>query len=100
MNLISSQSYRDPDTIADKRAERDYTVTVGREIEIDGVACRVVIDGHHSLSAAIADGVEPVIEIASATDCDREGIEDLDDYLDAHWIDCDWHYVVTGKLVF
>ena len=100
VRVISSQEYIDEEIVAEKSAARDYTVTLGRIIDVYGVKCRVLIDGHHSLAAALADGVAPEYIIASVTDCDREGIIDLDDYLLSHWIDSDWHYVATGELVF
>jgi len=98
--IISSQRYTDDATVEAKRAARDYVVTIGKPIEVDGETYRVVIDGHHSMAAAIADGVDPVYVVASAIDCDREAIDDVDDYLDAHYIDDDWYDVATGVCVW
>ena len=98
--LISSQRYINDEIVAAKQAAKDYTVMVGREIEIDGVTCRIVIDGHHSLKAAMLDGVEPEYTCATEQDCDREGIEDLDEYLGAHVVDSDYYYIDNGREVF
>ena len=98
--LISSQRYINDATVEAKRAASDYAVMVGREIEIDGVTCRIVIDGHHSLEAAMLDGVEPEYVYATLQDCDREGIENLDEYLGAHVVDSDYYYIDNGREVF
>lgn len=98
--IISSQKYIDEATVASKRAAADYMVTVGKVITIDGQDYSVLIDGHHSLAAARADGVEPTYRTATVQECDREGIESVEDYLAAHWIDCDWYDVATGKAIF
>jgi len=98
--LISSQRYLDSDRVAEKQADQDYDVVIGRAIEIDGYECHIVIDGHHSLAAAALDGVVPNIRIATETESDREGIDDLDDYLESHWMDSDWYYIADGSLVF
>ena len=98
--IISSQRHIDDASVETKRKDRDYTVTIGKAIEIDGETYRVVIDGHHSLAAARADGVDPVMVEASVTDCDREAIDDVDDYLESHWIDSDWYDIETGETVW
>jgi len=71
-------------------------VTLGKVIYVDGVEYQIVIDGHHSLVAAIADGVEPIYRTATSTECDREGIEDAQEYLLAHWVDSNYYDVQTG----
>jgi phage-related protein (TIGR01555 family) len=59
--LVSNQDYLNPDIVAIKRAQQDYNVQVSpRMTDPDsGLAYRIVIDGHHSLAAANADGVPP-----------------------------------------
>lgn len=94
--LISSQRYLDHDTVQAKRESKDYTVTVSPIFYIDGVAIRVVIDGHHSLAAAKADGVTPdFVE-------DRINLlsKSIDEYLEASYADSDWYDVATGKVIF
>jgi hypothetical protein len=100
MTIISSQRHTDDQIVEAKRAAADYTVTVGKAILIDGETYRVVIDGHHSLAAARADGVEPVIVEATINNCDREAITDIDEYLESHWIDSDWYDIATGQTVW
>ena len=98
--IISSQRHIDDSIVEAKRANRDYTVTIGKVIDIDGETFRVVIDGHHSLAAARADGVAPELVEASVADCDREAIDDVDDYLESHWVDSDWYDIETGNKVW
>lgn len=97
---ISSQRHLDDEIVEAKRAAKDYAVTLGKVITVDGVDYQVVIDGHHSLAAAKADGVEPVYRVATATECDREAIEDVQQYLEAHWMDGDYYDVETGNNVW
>ena len=100
--FISSQRYLDDNTVQTKREARDYVVTVSPEFEIDGVAMQAVIDGHHSLAAAEADGVEPEFVVASLQDDDRIALLDrsVDDYLEVCYMDSDWYDIATGKGVF
>jgi len=58
--LVTNQTHLDPDIVEEKRAARDYRVQVSPPFPGDsGKLYRVVIDGHHSLAAAHADGVDP-----------------------------------------
>lgn len=100
--IISSQHYLDEDTVEAKRADGDYTVTLSPEFEIDGETVQAVIDGHHSLAAANADGVEPTFVVATAQDDDRVLLLEtsVDDYLTACWVDTDWYDVATGRGIF
>lgn len=100
--VISSQRYLDDQIVQIKRDNRDYTVTVSPEFDIDGVSMRVVIDGHHSLAAAKADGVTPDFIEATIQDDDRIAMLDhnINDYLTVCYIDTDWYDISTGQLVF
>jgi signal transduction histidine kinase len=100
--FISSQRYLDEETVQAKREARDYVVTVSPEFEIDGVAMQAVIDGHHSLAAAEADGVEPEFVVATIQNDDRIALieSSIDDYLEVCYMDSDWYDVATGKGVF
>ncbi len=93
MRTISSQSFRHPAVVAEKRAAKDYAVQFV-EVEVDGEEFRVVVDGHHSLEAATLDGatVEWVRSPMQA-EADRMGAEA---FLSAHRLDCDYHDVTTG----
>jgi len=68
LRLISTQSFRDDDTIAEKQESGDYVVLVTPEFSFQGAPARAVLDGHHSLAAACKDGVEPVLIEAGTTD--------------------------------
>ena len=100
--IISSQRYLDDNTVQAKRESRDYVVTVSPEFEIDGVVMQAVIDGHHSLAAAKADGVGPEFVVASLQEDDRIAILDrsINDYLEVCYMDSDWYDIATGKGVF
>lgn len=100
--FISSQRYLDDETVQVKREARDYVVTVSPEFEIDGVVMQAVIDGHHSLAAAEADGVEPEFVVATIQNDDRIALleSSIDDYLEVCYMDSDWYDVATGKCVF
>lgn len=75
--LITNQTYTDPQIVAAKRAEQDYVVQVSPVIvdEKTGARYRVVIDGHHSLEAARADGVAPALVEGGYGDSDYFDIE-------------------------
>jgi len=100
--IISSQRYLDDATVAQKRADRDYVVSVSPVFQLDGAECQVVLDGHHSLAAAQADGGEPEYVEADATDDDRVGLinEALSDFLTVCWADSDWYDIATGVDAF
>lgn len=100
--FISSQRHLDDEIVQAKREARDYVVTVSPEFEIDGITMQAVIDGHHSLAAAEADGVEPEFVIAKVQDDDRIALLDssIDDYLEVCYMDSDWYDIATGKDVF
>jgi phage-related protein (TIGR01555 family) len=69
--LVTNQQHLDPSKMAEKRAARDYAVQVTPAfVDLQGKEYRVVIDGHHSLSAAIADGVTPTF-----VECDYTGTD-------------------------
>lgn len=61
VRLITTQSFRDPATVTDKQTAGDYVVLVTPEFMLNGEPARAVLDGHHSLQAAINDGVDPVL---------------------------------------
>jgi hypothetical protein len=100
--IISSQSHLDGEIVDAKRAAKDYAITISPTFEIGGVDYATLIDGHHSLAAAKADGVTPVVHVATATECDKLLLldESVDAYLEASWMDTDWYDVATGRRIF
>ncbi len=100
--IISSQRYLDEDIVSLKRQEKDYVVTLTPEFSVGGEIMQAVVDGHHSLAAAIADGVEPEWRIATVSEDDRIALIDksVDLYLEACYMDSDWYDVRTGMVVF
>lgn len=102
-NLITSQDYINDDIVAEKIAARDFEVFVSPAFEVGGMEYRAVLDGHHSLAAAIACGVDPVIVELTATEDDRIAlIEDAnsDAFLDAIWDGNDFRFAASGECVW
>lgn len=61
--IISHQSYLNPAIVKQKIRDKDYLVNVTPEfMGEDGKAYRMVLDGHHSLAAAIQQNVQPIFE--------------------------------------
>ncbi len=100
--LISSQQFRDESIIEDKRNAGDYTVLISPVFVVDGVEMQVVMDGHHSYDAAIADGVDPVFVTATAQTNDSVLLLEsgVDAFLESQYNDCDWYDIKIGKTVF
>lgn len=99
MKLISSQRTRDEAIVEEKRANRDYGVSVSPVFELFGEECRLVLDGHHSYEAAILDGVKPLIVELDASDDDRVALlqeGNLEDFLETTRIDSDLYDIETG----
>lgn len=64
-DIYSVQSYREERIIEEKRENKDYAVKVAY-IADDENMIAMLVDGHHSLAAALLDGVEPEIEIVES----------------------------------
>lgn len=95
---ISSQRYLDDAIVQAKRDAEDYAVQVVFVV-VDGERYRVVVDGHHSLAAAKADGVKPEYELAArelVAEAKRDGIA----FLEAHHGGDDYYDVETGLNVW
>ncbi len=99
--IITSQHYLNDDIIAQKSADRDYDVFVSPVFTIDGETYRVILDGHHSLAAALADAVAPVITEYTATQHDAIGLlDDPELFLRAVYMDGDYIDAITRTLVW
>lgn len=101
--IISSQRYLDPAIVAEKQDSRDFGVTLSPPFNLDGDSYQVILDGHHSLAAALASGVEPEFIIADETDVDslsllREG--EIEDFLEVNWMDSDYYDIATGRTIW
>jgi hypothetical protein len=100
--IISSQAYRDPEIVAQKKAAKDYVVLVSPEFEYEGAVYRVVLDGHHSLQAALDDCVEPQYRTATNADCDTLHLLDTNPgaFLAYHHMGADWCDALDGSPVW
>lgn len=58
--LITNQEYLDDEKVKEKSAKMDYEVQVSPVFRFGGKDYRIIIDGHHSLAAAINDDAMPV----------------------------------------
>jgi len=96
--IISSQCYLDDDIVKEKSENEDYDVQYIM-VDIEGEEYEIVVDGHHSLAAAIQDGVEPNWEHdrAGQRNFDRLGLKR---WLEQHDQDCDWYEVFTKEPVW
>lgn len=102
-DLITSQHYIDDEIVAEKIASGDFEVQVSPEFVIDGQTFRVVMDGHHSLAAAIEASVDPEIIEQDASSNDRVALLDAGDieaFLEACWMDGEYQFAVSGKAVW
>lgn len=101
--LITSQAHLDAEIVAAKIKTGDFEVQVSPAFEINGETFRVVMDGHHSLAAAKEAGAEPVfVEMTEETN-DRIALLNggqIEDFLNACWMDGEYRYVATGKAVW
>ncbi len=68
--VISSQRYIDNNIVAAKMAEHDYIVSLSPVITVEGQDYQVVMDGHHSLRAAMLAGATPVYKEFTVQDAD------------------------------
>ncbi|WP_148716512.1 hypothetical protein [Chitinolyticbacter meiyuanensis] len=103
MITVSSQHYLNEDIVAEKIAAADFEVVVSPVFEFDGKTLRVVLDGHHSLSAAKEAGAEAVFVEATRTSNDTVALIEagqLEAFLEATWIDGDYYDVETGESVW
>ncbi|AXH72275.1 MAG: chromosome partitioning protein [Caudoviricetes sp.] len=100
VTTISSQSYINDEIVAEKIEAKDFDVFVSPVFEIDGESYRVVMDGHHSLAAAKEAGVQANYIEQDCSDNDTICLLDagnIDDFLAANRIDCDFYDVATGN---
>ena len=94
--LISSQRYLNDEIVEAKRAAKDYEVMISPEFVFEGETYQIILDGHHSYAAAMADGVDPEYYEADASDHDALLLDDPHDLLDATQIDSEYYNVETG----
>lgn len=100
MITISSQRYIEDSIVEAKKEAADYDVFVSPVFEIDGQEMRVVLDGHHSLAAAIENGEEPIFTEYDATEHDAICLleaGDVDGFLMAVHMGDDYYNVFTGS---
>jgi len=101
ITIITGQNYLDDEIVETKRAAKDYTVYVSPIFEIDGTAYRAILDGNHSLAAAMADGAEPEYTERTAQDDDRVGlIHDIELFLESAHMDGDYINAITRSPAF
>ena len=102
IKLISSQRYIDEATVAQKIEKKDFTVLLSPVFVIDGQEYQAVMDGHHSYHAALEAGVEPNYIIQTAQENDKIALikGNIDEFLEAAWVDSNWYEIETGINIF
>lgn len=102
--LITSQHFLSDEIIASKIAASDFAITVSPAFEIDGRMMRVVLDGHHSLAAAIEAGIEYDMTEADAQACDSVSLiksQGIEAFLEScHMGEGDYIGAITRQYVF
>jgi hypothetical protein len=98
MRTISSQKYLDESIVEKKRENEDY-VAFYVIVEIEDEEYRVVVDGHHSIAAAKADGVKIEWELATQ-ELVNFAASNPDDFMLQHQLDSDWYDIKTGLNVW
>ena len=96
---ISSQKYLDEEIVNKKLLAADFDVLVAT-IEYDGEIYEIIIDGHHSLAAAKLVGIEPNFEESDYEYQQEVDFIGFDNWLELHWIDCDWYNIETNRSVW
>lgn len=95
MKIISSQHYLDMDLVEEKieelRGADRVEIPCWYVGEIDGEEYAVQADGHHTLAAARALGIEVRFEIGE----DPEGLTG-EDLLNQRYVDGDWYDVESS----
>lgn len=97
--LISSQRYLDDARVAEKLANRDFTVKVSPQFDIGGEIFQTIQDGHHAYAAAKKAGVKPNLIVQTAQDNDRVNLlknGKIDDFLGQSYVDSPWYYIDSG----
>ncbi len=100
--IISSQRYINDDIVDEKIEAEDYEVMLSPAFEIDGESYQVVLDGHHSLAAAIKASVAPEFWEADASDHDAIGLieSNPDDFLMTVHMGDDYYNIEDGRCVW
>ena len=99
MKIITSQSYIDRGIVAEKLESRDFDVFVTTPFELEGVEFVILVDGNHSLRAALEAGVDPTVHTIDMQEHEMAGI-DAGKALERCWQDGDYRDAITGELVW
>jgi len=99
MKIITSQSYIDQEIVAEKMDARDFDVFVTTPFELDGVEFVILVDGNHSLRAALEAGVDPTVHTIDMQQHEMAGIG-AEEALERCWQDSDYRDAITGELVW
>ena len=103
ITTISSQRYINYDIVNEKIENKDFVVIVSPVFEVDGESYRVILDGHHSLAAAMACEIDPVYVEANATEHDAILLLEcgrIDDFLRAVHMGDDYYDIDTNVTVW
>ena len=105
ITIINSRRYLDPEPeiVADKIANEDFTAQVSPVFEVDGDKYRVVLDGDYSIAAAREAGAP--IEWEEQTSRENDTIAmlergEIEDFRTVNYGDSEYYDIATGKGVW
>jgi len=103
MTIISSQRFRDDEIVEQKAEElkKNGTTNVIAPVvrafmqDDDGNELYILVDKHHTISAAIALGIDVEFEEVEDDLSYYKDIEEQngDAICEAHWMDSNWYYI-------
>lgn len=104
MVIISSQRYVDQEVVEEKMRQLQGASRVELPVVYAGKYgdddVYVLVDGHHTLAAARALGVEVTYAEKPRAECNCHPDWTLEQMLDYLWMDSDWYDVATGRNYF
>ena len=101
MTIITSQHFVSEEIVAEKIANGDFEVFVSPAFEVDGEVYQVLLDGHHSLAAAVEAGRDPIIIERNEAEDDRVAlIDNPEDFLAACWMDGEYVNAITKAAIW
>lgn len=101
--IITSQQFLDDEIVQEKLDASDFSVLLSPIFLIDGEEFQIVLDGHHSLAAAIAAGVDADYDVATSSDHDAVGLLEagnVEDFLASTHMGDEFINAITRKPVW
>lgn len=103
IKIITSQDHLDAEIVAAKLVARDFAVFVSPAFEVDGEPMCVLLDGHHSLAAALEADVAPEFTEYTAMDHDAVALierGEIETFLEVVHMGADYRDAISGQDVW